>query len=89
MIAAFTAGVRVKMVKRGDGYKFRSTLSYASVISHGARDNETFTISDYKKSFGWLMPGYLGEGFYQIRRQDGREFIAHEDDLILAESDHV
>lgn len=33
----------------------------------------------------WKIPGYLGEGFYEVRTiPEGRLLIAHEDDIILA-----
>ena len=42
-------------------------------------------ITDYKKSFDWRIPGYLGEGFYHVRTiPEQRLLIAHEDDLTLA-----
>jgi hypothetical protein len=39
-------------------------------------------ISCRLKKWDWLVPGYLGEGFYEI--ETTRLSIAHEDDLVLA-----
>jgi len=41
-------------------------------------------ISDYKRSWDWKVPGYLGEGFWQIKTvPDQRDMIALETDLVL------
>lgn len=44
-------------------------------------------ISDYKKSWDWNVPGYLGEGYYAVDvfvRNNKVGLTFHEDDLQLA-----
>lgn len=48
-------------------------------------DGARATIGYRLKSYDWKIPGYLGDGFYQIDMSNGHSLIAHEDDLILAE----
>jgi hypothetical protein len=48
-------------------------------------DGALAEITDYRKSWDWRIPGYLGDGFYLIRTiPEQRQLIAHEDDLVLA-----
>lgn len=41
-------------------------------------------ISDYLKTYHWLVPGYLGDGFYHIITTTGKALIMYEDSLTLA-----
>jgi hypothetical protein len=49
---------------------------------------EQVNISNHCKSYDWRVPGYLGEGFYQVVLLSGihagKERIVHEDELTLA-----
>jgi hypothetical protein len=44
------------------------------------------TISYRVKSYGWRIPGYLGDGFYEVLDSTGKAWVAHEDDLRLDET---
>jgi len=39
------------------------------------------TISYRLKSYGWRVPGYLGDGFYEVIDSTGKAWVSHEDDL--------
>ena len=41
-------------------------------------------ISHYLRSWDWRIPGYLGEGFYQLVTSTGKTVVRLEDDLELA-----
>lgn len=44
-------------------------------------------ITDRKKSWDWKVPGYLGEGFYEVKTiPEGRLLIVREDEIVLAEA---
>ena len=43
-------------------------------------------ISDRLKSYDWRIPGYLGNGFYEVLDSTGKAWVAHEDDLRLDET---
>ena len=44
------------------------------------------TISFRLKSWDWKIPGYLGNGFYEVISVRGTAGVVHEDDLRLAGS---
>jgi hypothetical protein len=66
---------------------------YTKVVSKRSPEGPVMRITDRRKSFGWRIPGYLGEGFYEVEVIDlnsplvGRVFVCHEDDITLAPSE--
>ena len=46
-------------------------------------DGSEATIDWKLKSYGWKIPGYLGNGFYEVDLPNGKPLVAHEDDLVL------
>jgi hypothetical protein len=48
-------------------------------------DGGLAVITDRLKCYGWRIPGYLGDGFYEVRTiPEQRVLITHEDDIVLA-----
>lgn len=47
-----------------------------------ANNGAQATITDTCKTWDWKIPGYLGEGWYEVE-VDGERWVAHEDDLLL------
>lgn len=46
--------------------------------------NREARVTDYCQVTDWLVPGYLGEGFYMLESiPDRQQLIAHEDDLTV------
>lgn len=55
-----------------------------TLVRFRCQDGAIVRISYFCKSRDWLIPGYLGEGFYSVIHE-GRELVAHENDLELWE----
>lgn len=69
MKTAFTPGVKVRILGRHE-----RAAGGPGVIGE---------ITNYRKSWDWRIPGYLGNGFYSVL-VDGRELVISEDDMSLA-----
>jgi hypothetical protein len=76
MIKAFKPGAHVKFLLRwkdAEGYTHLDFDSGALCI-----------ITDRRKTWDWKVPGYLGDGFYEVLQlPEGKFYVAHEDDLFL------
>jgi len=63
----------------------KAAFTAGTRVKFNIPDGALAVITDRLKSYGWRIPGYLGDGFYEIKTiPDARLLIAHEDDLVLA-----
>lgn len=51
-----------------------------TIVKFKIPDGAVGRISNFRKSYDWQIPGYLGEGFYSVI-VEGRELIVKEDDI--------
>ena len=75
MRADFTPGTKVR---------FKIENGAMAVINNSCPSN-----MNGQPQYDWKIPGYMGEGFYGITMENGKEMIASEDDLELVNKDEL